>query len=308
MAYYSFHQYLTEKFGCKVYKLALSCADTCPNRDGTCGTRGCIFCSAGGSGEFASPAALPIEMQIENAKKKVESKCHTGRYIAYFQSYTSTYADISHLKRYFWQAILHPQVVALSIATRPDCLQKEILDLLAALNRTKPVFIELGLQTIHQKTADYIRRGYPLSCFALAMQELMKIGVQVVVHVILGLPGESREQMLKTVSYVGKSGAHGIKLQLLHILKGTDLALEYVKGRVNIMTLDEYTDLLCDCIERLPPDMVIHRLTGDGPKRLLLAPLWSADKKRVLNAIQRKFTGRQIVQGRQFLQEEKNGV
>lgn len=301
MYYYSLNEYLKKRFGCKVYKLALSAAVTCPNRDGTKGTRGCIFCSGGGSGEFAADPSLDITQQIEQAKTKISHKAQADAYIAYFQSYTNTYAEISYLEEIFSQAVSHPQVAALSIATRPDCLSSKILALIERLIRIKPVFIELGLQTIHEKTAQYIRRGYPLSCYDEAAANLHSIGALTVAHVILGLPFETRRQMLETVSYIGHSGVHGIKLQLLHVLDGTDLALEYKKGRFQTLSQEEYTDLLCECIELLPKEMVIHRLTGDGAKKLLIAPMWSGDKKNVLNGIQKAFRERDVVQGSQYI-------
>lgn len=299
MYYYSLNEYLRNRFGRKVYKLALSAAVTCPNRDGTKGTRGCIFCS-GGSGEFAADPTLSIAKQIEQAKLKLRRKTDTNAYIAYFQSYTNTYAEISYLEEIFSQAISHSEVAALSIATRPDCLPPEIIELIGRLVKIKPVFVELGLQTIHEETVRYIRRGYPLSCFDEAVGRLHSTGALTVAHVILGLPFETRRQMLETVSYVGHSGVHGIKLQLLHVLKGTDLAAEYKKGCFQTLTQEEYIDLLCDSVELLPKDMVIHRLTGDGAKKLLIAPQWSGNKRNVLNSVQKAFRERDIVQGRKY--------
>lgn len=299
MYYYSLNEYLRNRFGRKIYKLALSAAVTCPNRDGTKGTRGCIFCN-GGSGEFAADPTLSIAKQIEQAKLKICTKTDTNAYIAYFQSYTNTYAEIGYLEEIFSQAISHKEVAALSIATRPDCLAPEIIELIGRLVKNKPVFVELGLQTIHEETARYIRRGYPLSCFDEAVSRLHSTGALTVVHVILGLPSETRRQMLETVSYVGHSGVHGIKLQLLHVLEGTDLAAEYKKGRFRTLTQEEYIDLLCDSVELLPKDMVIHRLTGDGAKKLLIAPQWSGNKRNVLNSVQKAFRERDIVQGRKY--------
>ncbi|MGX8688234.1 MAG: TIGR01212 family radical SAM protein [bacterium] len=282
------NEYLKERFGCKVYKLALSGAGTCPNRDGTLDTRGCIFCSEGGSGDFAADAGRSVHDQILEARKRVEKKNPGGKYIAYFQSFTGTYAPLPYLRKIFTEALEEEDIVALSVGTRPDCLGEEVLSLLSGLNRIKPVWVELGLQTIHERTAEYIRRGYPLSVYDQAVRDLHREGLEVIVHVILGLPGESREDMLETVRYVAASGADGIKLQLLHVLKGTDLEKEYLQGRVPVMTLEEYTDLLKEIAALIPEKMVVHRLTGDGPKKLLLAPLWSADKKRVLNTIRRE--------------------
>ena len=285
MEYLSFNKYLKDKFGQKVYKISLDGGFTCPNRDGKTGTRGCIFCSKGGSGDFAESREMSITEQIENGKKKVEKKIKSGKYIAYFQAFTNTYAPVEMLRQKYEEAINHPDIVALSIATRPDCLGDDVLRLLDEMNKIKPVFVELGLQTIHQKSAKYIRRGYDLSVYDKAVRDLKKIGVNVVVHVILGLPNESENDMLETVKYVCESGANGIKLQLLHVIDGTDLAKDYKKGLFKTLEFDEYVNLIVKCVKIIPKDIVIHRLTGDGAKKDLIAPLWSADKKRVLNAI-----------------------
>lgn len=285
MEYLSFNKYLKDKFGQKVYKISLDGGFTCPNRDGKTGTRGCIFCSKGGSGDFAESREMSITEQIESGKKKVEKKIKSGKYIAYFQAFTNTYAPIEMLRQKYEEAINHPDIVALSIATRPDCLGDDVLRLLDEMNKIKPVFVELGLQTIHQKSAKYIRRGYDLSVYDKAVMDLKKIGVNVVVHVILGLPNESENDMLETVKYVCESGANGIKLQLLHVIDGTDLAKDYEKGLFKTLEFDEYVNLIVKCVKIIPKDIVIHRLTGDGAKKDLIAPLWSADKKRVLNAI-----------------------
>lgn len=285
MKYYSLNNYLRNTFGDKVYKLSLDGGFTCPNRDGTIDTRGCIFCSEGGSGDFAESSLLSITEQIEQGKKRVENKIKSGKYIAYFQAFTNTYAPVEILRKKFFEAIRHKDIVALSIATRPDCLDDNILSLLDELNKIKPVFVELGLQTIHKKSAEYIRRGYPLSVYDEAVKKLKSISINIVVHVILGLPNESKTDMLETVSYVCKSGIDGIKLQLLHILKNTDLADEYYRGNVKTLELDEYIDIIKACVEIIPSDIVIHRLTGDGAKKDLIAPLWSADKKNVLNKL-----------------------
>lgn len=285
MEYLSFNKYLKDKFGQKVYKISLDGGFTCPNRDGKTGTRGCIFCSKGGSGDFAENRDMSITEQIESGKKKVEKKIKSGKYIAYFQAFTNTYAPVETLRQKYEQAINHPDIVALSIATRPDCLGDDVLRLLDEMNKIKPVFVELGLQTIHQKSAKYIRRGYDLSVYDKAVRDLKKIGVNVVVHVILGLPNESENDMLETVKYVCESGANGIKLQLLHVIDGTDLAKDYEKGLFKTLEFDEYVNLIVKCVKIIPNDIVIHRLTGDGAKKDLIAPLWSANKKRVLNAI-----------------------
>uniref|UniRef100_UPI003FEE942A TIGR01212 family radical SAM protein n=1 Tax=Eubacterium sp. TaxID=142586 RepID=UPI003FEE942A len=285
MEYLSFNKYLKDKFGQKVYKISLDGGFTCPNRDGKTGTRGCIFCSKGGSGDFAESREMSITEQIESGKKKVEKKIKSGKYIAYFQAFTNTYAPVEILRQKYEEAINHPDIVALSIATRPDCLGDDVLRLLDEMNKIKPVFVELGLQTIHKKSAKYIRRGYDLSVYDKAVRDLKKVGVNVVVHVILGLPNESENDMLETVKYVCESGANGIKLQLLHVIDSTDLAKDYEKGLFKTLEFDEYVNLIVKCVKIIPKDIVIHRLTGDGAKKDLIAPLWSADKKRVLNAI-----------------------
>lgn len=280
------NDYLRRTFGCKVYKIALNGGFTCPNRDGSIGTEGCIFCSEGGSGEFAAAPSLSVKEQIDQGKKLVSGKEKDGKYIAYFQAYTGTYAPIDRLKRLYTEAINHPDVVALSIATRPDCLPEEVLHLLSELNRIKPVWAELGLQTIHERTASYIRRGYDLNVYDNAVTGLRENGIEVITHMIIGLPGESTEDMLETVRYICGSGATGIKLQLLHILKGTDLEKEYKAGRVKVLSEDAYIDILKQCVKLIPENVVIHRLTGDGDKRILIAPLWSGNKKHVWNRIQ----------------------
>lgn len=297
MEYRSFNQAMQERFGCKVYKLALDSGMTCPNRDGTIGDRGCIFCSDVGSGEFAAPACGDIPHQIAQAKARVEKKNKGGKYVAYFQSFTNTYGPLPYLERIFRQAMEPEDILALSVATRPDCLDPEVVRMLARLNEQKPVWVELGLQTIHPDSARYIRRGYGLEVYDQAARRLKEAGLEVITHVILGLPGETREQMLETVRYVGQSGADGIKLQLLHVLEGTDLARDWRVGKVPVLSLEEYVLLLEDCLAVLPPDMVIHRLTGDGHKRDLLAPLWTGDKKRVLNTIKTAFARDGVRQG-----------
>ena len=295
--YYSLNAWLKDQFGQKIYKLALDGGMTCPNRDGTLGTGGCIFCSHGGSGDFAEPAHTSVTEQIEAAKARVANKIKDGKYVAYFQSYTNTYAPVEYLEKIFTDAISEPDIVALSIATRPDCLGNNVLGLLEKLNKIKPVWVELGLQTIHEKSADYIRRMYPLSVYDSATENLHKIGINVITHIILGLPNESKEMMLESVKYAG-SKTDGIKLQLLHVLKNTDLCDDYESGKFDVLSMEDYIDILCDCVEVLPENVVIHRLTGDGDKKLLVAPMWSADKKRVLNSINREFAKRDITQGR----------
>jgi len=295
MYYNALSEHLKARFGCKVYKLALEGGMTCPNRDGTCGTGGCSFCAADGSGAFAESGDT-VHAQIEAAKRRVASKIHDGKYIAYFQSFTNTHAPVSYLEPLFRAAIEHPEVVVLSIATRPDCLPPEVLDLLEQLNRIKPVWVELGLQTIHEETARRIRRGYAFPVYEQAAAGLKRRGITVITHVILGLPGETREQMLETVRCVGQH-TDGIKLQLLHVLRGTDLAQEYAAGTFSTLEPDAYIRLVLDCLRVLPPHVVIHRLTGDGAKKDLIAPLWSGDKKRVLNALNRAMKEANLQQG-----------
>ena len=297
MYYYSLNEYLKKTFGEKVYKISLDGGMTCPNRDGALGTDGCIFCSGGGSGEFSADRRLSIAEQLEQAKRRISQKTDCRRFIAYFQPFTNTYAEVSYLRRIFYEAIMPEEIAALSIATRPDCLGGEVRGLLSELNKIKPVWVELGLQTIHPQTAGYIRRGYPLETYDEAVVNLRKIGVSVITHVILGLPGETKEMMLETVRYAG-GRSDGIKLQLLHVLRGTDLLRDYEQGRFEVLSLERYLDILCDAIEVLPGNVVIHRLTGDGDKKLLVAPMWSADKKRVLNEMNREFRRRDVVQGR----------
>ncbi|MEF9940175.1 MAG: TIGR01212 family radical SAM protein [Clostridium sp.] len=300
--YYALDYYLKQTFGEKIYKLALDGGMNCPNRDGTLGFGGCIFCSHGGSGDFAEPMRTSVTDQIERAKERVSHKIKQGRYIAYFQSYTNTYAPVSYLEPLFSEAIAHPDIVALSIGTRPDCLPPDVIELLSKLNKQKPVWIELGLQTIHETTAKTICRGYELPCFEDAVIRLKKAGIDVIVHVILGLPGESRENMLDTIRYLSRLNPpiDGIKLQLLHILKDTKLAALYEAASFPILSMNEYIDLVLDCIRLLPPDVVIHRLSGDGPKNLLIEPLWSGNKRLVLNSITKAFKDTGAYQGEYF--------
>lgn len=285
------NEYLRDRFGCKVYKIALNGGFTCPNRDGTLGTGGCIFCSAGGSGEFAEDSSLSITEQIDRGKKRVSDKIRDGKYIAYFQAYTGTYAPTDRLRKLYTEAISHSDIVALSVATRPDCLPADVLDLLEDLCKIKPVFIELGLQTVHDHSIRYIRRGYENAVYDKAVSELHKRGIEVITHVIIGLPGESKEDIVNAVRYACDKGTDGIKLQLLHVLKGTDLETDYNKGLVNILSEDEYIDILKSCVAVIPDNVVIHRLTGDGDKKLLVAPLWSGNKKHVYNRIRNEVIG-----------------
>ena len=296
--YRSLDYMLRERFGEKVYKVTLNGGMSCPNRDGTLGTRGCIFCSEGGSGDFAADVSLSVTEQIESQIALLSAKRPIQKYIAYFQAYTNTYAPVEYLRKIFKEAMSHPGIVALSVGTRPDCLGEEVLDLLEELNRIKPVWIELGLQTIHEKTAQYIRRGYRLSCFDQALENLRKRNIEVIVHTILGLPGESREEILETMRYLNKKDIQGIKLQLLHVLKGTDLAYDYLAGRFQVYEREEYLDLLIECLENLDPEIVIHRITGDGPKDLLIAPLWASRKREVLNLLHHQMKEQNSYQGK----------
>lgn len=298
--YHSFDYMLKERFGEKIYKVALDAGMTCPNRDGTLGSRGCIFCSAGGSGDFAGSRQDSITQQIEKQAASIRQKRGVAKFIAYFQAYTNTYAPVDYLRKIYTEAISHPDIVAISIGTRPDCLGKDILQLLDELNQKKPVWVELGLQTIHETTARYIRRGYPLSCFEQAVSELRKRNLDVIVHTILGLPGESKNDILSTIEYLNHGDIQGIKLQLLHVLKGTDLAEDYLAGKFQVYSMEEYLELVIDCLEHLNPEIVIHRLTGDGPKDLLIAPLWSSAKRTVLNTLHRECKLRHAFQGKQY--------
>ena len=288
------NEYLKKEYGIKVYKLALSTGATCPNRDGKVGMGGCIFCD--GSGSFAGVGS--IKEQIEEAKLKVKDKVKAEtKYIAYFQSFTNTYGDETYLESLFMEAITHPDILILSIATRPDSISENMYFILERLSKIKTVWIELGLQTIYEKTATYINRCFELSTYDTCIKRLKKIGIKVIVHQILGLPYEDKTMMIETSKYIGLSGADGIKLHLLHILKNTKLATIYKKEKFHILSLDEYIDILFECIKVLPKEVVIHRLTGDGDKRYLLAPLWSGDKKKVLNTINRELKLRNVVQG-----------
>ena len=298
--YYSLDYMLKERFGEKVYKVTLNGGMSCPNRDGRIGTGGCIFCSAGGSGDFAADPALSITRQIDSQIALLSQKRPIHRYIAYFQAYTNTYAPVEYLRKIFTEAIRHPQIAALSIGTRPDCLEEDVINFLSKLNMQKPVWVELGLQTVHERTARYIRRGYPLSCFNDAVSRLREENIEVIVHTILGLPGESQDDIMETMEYLNGQDIQGIKLQLLHVLKGTDLAADYEKGVFRTYERDEYIELLMDCLEHLRPDLVIHRLTGDGPKDLLIAPLWASRKREVLNLLHHRMKQEQRFQGRLY--------
>ena len=294
--------YLKRLFGCKVYKLSLVGCTSCPNRDGTIGVGGCIFCSENGSGEFAEKKKNSVADQIEASKKQVAKKLKGNqevKYIAYFQSFTNTYAPIDELRKLFFAAINHPDIAILSIATRPDCLSSEVIALLKELNCIKPVWVELGLQTIHKKTAEYIRRGYDLAVYDEAVKVLHETGISVITHMIIGLPGESEQMIYETAEHIGKT-ADGIKIHTLYVQKGTDLYNEYQKGLVPIFDMDRYINILIGCIERLPENIVIHRMTGDGDKKTLVAPMWTANKRHVLNSINARFKAVQIKQGRLY--------
>lgn len=310
MRYFSLNEYCKQTFGDKVYRLSLNAGCTCPNRDGSLSIGGCTFCSEGGSGDFAASYDVSICAQIAEAKTRIQQKTDCDKFIAYFQAYTNTYAPLAHLRRIYTEALETPEVVALSIGTRCDCLGKEVLDLLEELgqafwpspagNVQKPIWIELGLQTIHDATHARLNTHTTRELFDEAVKQLQAHGIPVIAHVILGLPGETKRMMLETISHVASLPVSGIKLQLLHILKGTKLATEYESEPFPLFEMEEYCDFIIDCLELLPPDMVVHRLTGDGPRKLLVAPLWSTDKKRVLNTINKRLAERDTWQGKNF--------
>ena len=301
MRYYSFHQAMLDRFGCKVYKLSLNAGLGCPNRDGTVGTRGCTFCSALGSGDFAPPADMPIPRQLEAARARVAAKNPGGKYIAYFQSYTNTYGPPDLLRQLYAEAVAPDDIVGLDVATRPDCLGPEVLDVLAGFAAKKPLWVELGLQTVHKETALAIRRGWETPLLDKAIADLHAAGAEAVVHQILGLPGETPEMMIETARYIARSGAEGVKFHLLHVLDDAGLYADFLAGRVPLLEKEQYFAVLSDCLRVLPPDMVIHRLTGDGAKLHLVAPMWSADKKRVLNDMTRYFEEHDVRQGSEWL-------
>lgn len=298
--YYSLDYYLKQTFGEKIYRLSLNGGMTCPNRDGTLDSRGCIFCSAGGSGDFATAPALSVTEQIAQAKERIRGKSNCKKFIAYFQAYTNTYAPVSYLRELFSEAICHPDIVALSIGTRCDCLPEDVLDLLTEFNNLKPIWVELGLQSTHDTTLQQIRSGFTYEQYLSAVDALKERNLTVITHLILGLPGETEEMMLASVDAVSHLPVDGVKLQLLHVLKHTDLALLYETNPFSVFSLEEYCDFVVTCIEHLPPEMVVHRITGDGPRSLLIAPLWSTDKKRVLNTIHKRFRERDTWQGKLY--------
>lgn len=281
--YKTLNEHYQRLFGCKVYKLSIDAGFTCPNRDGTVGVGGCIFCSADGGGEFAEKGCCSIKQQLENARKRVEHKCKNGKYIAYFQSFSNTYGPVDKLRELYLETLEPGYIVGLAIGTRPDCLPQETVEFLAEINRIKPVSVELGLQTVHEESIRYIRRGYDNEAYFDAVQRLKAAGLEVVTHIILGLPGETAEMMVETTRQAVNAGTDGVKFHLLHVLKGTDLERDYLAGKFSCLTMEEYGDILKQCLAKLPEDVVVHRITGDGAKRNLVAPLWSGDKKRVLN-------------------------
>ena len=293
--YNSFNNAMRARFGRKMYKISLDGGFTCPNRDGTLGTRGCIFCS--GAAEFAAKQAGDVTEQLNQAKALVADKAKDAGFIAYFQSFTNTYASPERLRELYLPVVNHPDVAVLDIATRPDCLSDEVLAVLRELAEIKPLWVELGLQTIHPKTAEWIRRGYELPVFDEAVEKLHAIGAEVIVHQIIGLPYETEEKIYETARYIGASGADGVKFHLLHVIEHTDLAKLYRAGEFDVLSMEHYFELLAGCIERIPTEMVVHRLTGDGDKRTLLAPLWSGNKKHVLNSMNRYFDEIGLKQG-----------
>lgn len=311
------NSYLKNRFGKKIYKISLDAGMTCPNRDGTIDTRGCIFCSKGGSGDFASSRKLSITEQIDSGKalvsNKIKNENNSGQYIAYFQAYTNTYAPIDRLRTIYTEAVTNDDIIAISIATRPDSLNQEIMDLIYEIHMIKPVFIELGLQSSNETTASYIRRGYSNDIFENAVALIDSYNkkienkdnhIHIIVHTIIGLPGENINHMLETIKYINKFAIHGVKLQLLHVLTDTDLAIAYEKNPFPVLSLEEYTDILIKLLEHLRPDIVIHRMTGDGPKNILIAPEWSKNKRNVLNYINKQLTIHDTVQGSAYLQDK----
>ena len=283
MDYRTLNEHYRDQFGCKVYKLSLDGGFTCPNRDGTVGSGGCIFCSAYGGGEFAEGGCQSVAEQLERAKKRVQSKNNGGKYIAYFQSFTGTYGPVERLEGLYRAAMVPEDIVGLAIGTRPDCLSDEVVALLERLNKIKPISVELGLQTVHPATVQYIRRGYDNEVYFDAVRRLKEAGLDVVTHIIIGLPGEDAAMAAETTRQAVNAGTDGVKFHLLHVLRGTDLEIDYNSGKFQCLTLPEYAEILKQCLSTLPPHIVVHRITGDGAKRDLIAPLWSADKKKVLN-------------------------
>lgn len=301
--FYSANEYYKKIFGNKVYKLSLNAGMTCPNRDGSIGTKGCIFCSEGGSGDFASTPSKSIYEQIDEGIALISKKYSGNKFIAYFQAFTNTYAPVERLREVYTDALNDDRICGISIATRPDCLEDDKIELLKEINSVKPVWIELGLQTINESTAEYIRRGYKLDVFEDTLSRLNNAGLSVIIHIIIGLPGEIHDDYIQCAKYLSALKINGVKLQLLHVLKNTDLAADYTNRQFKEMTLEEYAKTVVDMIELFPPEFVIHRITGDGPRKLLIAPLWSTDKKNVLNTITKEFVIRNTFQGKEY----KNG-
>ncbi len=287
MKLYTANDYIRDTFGEKLYKISLNAGTTCPNRDGTVGIGGCIFCSASGSGDFSENAELDIDSQIEQAKMRIAGKCRCKRFIAYFQSFTNTYGDPEMLRSKFLTAAKRDDIAAVSIASRPDCFGSGVLEIIKEVNAIKPVWIELGLQTSSEKTAALINRGYALGEYDRTVDRLKELGVHIIVHMIIGLPGETKQDMVSTARYIADSGVGGIKLQLLHVIKNTVIEKMYNNSEFDVLSFEEYADILCACLRVLPPEMVVHRFTGDGPKKTLVAPMWSTDKKMVLNRLNR---------------------
>ena len=304
--YHSLNYFLRNKFGEKIYKISLDGGFTCPNRDGKVAKGGCTFCSARGSGDFAGSRILSITEQFADRKEMMEKKWKDGKYIAYFQAYTNTYAPVEELRKKYEEALAQKNVIALSIATRPDCLDDDILDYLEELNKKTYLWVELGLQTINDKTARNFNRGYDFETFDSSLKKLQERGIEVVVHTIFGLPGETKEDMLKTVDYVAHSGAQGVKFHLLHLMQGTKMVEQYESGELQLLSKEDYIDLICKGIAMIPEEMVVHRLTGDAPRQSLIGPMWSLKKWEVLNAIDDRLKERNTYQGRLYQKSEEN--
>lgn len=297
--YHTLNCFFRERFGEKVFKISLDAGFTCPNRDGRISTGGCIFCSSRGSGDFAGTASNLVE-QFYEVKKMMNRKWKTGKYIGYFQAYTNTYAPVDFLREKYYSVINVEDVVGIAIATRPDCLPEDVLELLEEINEKTYLWVELGLQTVHESTARLINRGYGLDEYITSVKELKKRGIEVVTHAILGLPGESRQDMLETVDFISNTGTQGIKLHLLHLLRGTKLAEMYLKGELQPMSMEDYVETVVECIERIPEEMIIHRITGDGPRDTLIAPRWSLKKFEVINAIEHLMMDKDTWQGKKY--------
>lgn len=293
---YMLSDYLKKQYGTKLYKLLLSGGMTCPNRDGKCGVGGCIFCSSGGSGEFSQDSELSVDEQIKREKHKLKDKSKADKYIAYFQAFSNTYASVSYLRDLYMPVVMRDDIAVLSVATRPDCLSDDIIELLVELNSIKPVWVELGLQTSNERTAEFINRGYRNKVYEEATEKLRKANITVITHLILGLPHETKEEMITSARYAGLH-SDGIKFHLLYVVKGTKLADLYKMGAFELISMDEYVDILCDCIRNIPKNVVIHRLTGDPDKATLIAPVWSADKVKVLREIHNALYDKNVIQG-----------